>query len=111
MNWGKIARYAAVLFVVQVVLGLFEADFFVSAESAGEFVASLIGRSLISFAACAAVFVHLSFRQSVRPFAHAWLALLLQAGAGTLLSMALPGLLGSTPFAFASGMCAEPGQA
>ena len=99
VNWGKIAKYAAALLVVQFALGFFE-GVLLPAESTRAAVTSLIGGSLISFAACASVFAHLTLFHPVRPYAHAWLALLLQVGIATLLSQALTAWLGSTPPAF-----------
>jgi uncharacterized membrane-anchored protein len=98
VNWGKITKYAAALFVVQVAAGFLE-GYFSPAETSDirAAVASLIGGSLISFVACAAVFAHLSANQPFRPLAYAWLALLLQVAAGTLLSLAFARWLGNTP--------------
>lgn len=94
LNWSKIARHAVALFLVQFVIGFVEG--FLTPEASSTvpaFAVSLIVASFVSFAACAAVFAHLSAHQAVRPYAHAWLALFFQACAVSLLWLALPGWL------------------
>jgi hypothetical protein len=91
VNLGTIVKYAVALFAVQFLLGFLEGALF-PVE-----ISSLVGGSLVSFLACAGVFAHLFFRQAIRPFAHAWLALFLTVVVSTLISYSLARWLGSTP--------------
>jgi hypothetical protein len=101
VNWGKITKYAVALFAAQVVLGFLEGFFSPAQESISTAAASLIGWSLVSFAAYAALFAHFTSHQQFKPFAHACLALLLEvaldAAIATLLSRVLPDWLGNVP--------------
>jgi hypothetical protein len=91
LKWGKIAKHAVALFLVQFVIGLVEGLLTPEASSSVRaFGVSLIVASFVSFAACAAVFAHLSARQPVRPYAHAWFVLFFQLCAAGVLWLALP---------------------
>ncbi|MCC4598077.1 hypothetical protein NRY95_00110 [Xanthomonas campestris pv. phormiicola] len=76
MNWSKVFKYAGVLLVVQFALGLAEGVFFPEFTTN---IAFLRLKAAVSFSVCAGIFAHLSARQPVKPFAHAWAALFLQA--------------------------------
>jgi hypothetical protein len=91
VNWGKITKYAAALFAVQVTIGFLEGFF--SPTGAG--VVVLLVSAAASFALCGAVFAHLAARQPFKPFAHAWAALLLQVAAASVLMLVLTGWLGN----------------
>ena len=95
MNWGKITKYAAVLFVAQVAVGFVTAS--VSSSDVTSGVALLAISSTISFLVCGAIFAHLAARQPIKPFAHAWAALALQAVAAIVLWQLLAQLAGSPP--------------
>lgn len=91
MNWRKIAKYAALLFVVQCVIGFIEG--FLAPEvsaSVRTHVVSMMGWNLVLFAACAAVFAHLAAHQPLRPYVHAGLVFLVQACGAILFSMVMP---------------------
>ncbi|OAX66162.1 hypothetical protein A6R71_05320 [Xanthomonas translucens pv. arrhenatheri] len=78
MHWSKAFTYAGVLLVVQFALGVAEGVFFPESATG---IAFLLLDAAVSFSVCAGIFAHLSAHQSVKPFAHAWAALFLQAGA------------------------------
>ena len=100
MNWGKIIKYAAALFAMQFVIGFVEGSF--SSTDAGAGVAALVASTAASFAFCGAIFAHLAAHQPFKPFAHAWVALLLQAAVASVLAQALNRWLGQPlPFLFA----------
>jgi len=95
VNWGRITKYAAALFVAQVAIGFLEGSFAPADVSAG--IVLLLISSTASFLVCGAIFAHLAARQPAKPFAHAWAALALQAVAAFVLWQLLAYLAGSTP--------------
>ncbi|QNH10621.1 hypothetical protein [Xanthomonas sp. SI] len=94
MNWSKVFKYAGVLLVVQFALGLAE-GFFLPESTTN--IAFLLLDAAVSFSVCAGIFAHLSARQPVKPFAHAWAALFLQAALAALFALALKRWLGTPP--------------
>ena len=95
MNWGKITKYAAILFVAQVAIGFFTASSPSTDLISG--IAMLVISSTASFLVCGAIFAHLASGQLIKPFAHAWAALVLQAVAAVVLWQILAHLAGSSP--------------
>ncbi|GAB3347411.1 hypothetical protein GCM10027359_31760 [Marilutibacter aestuarii] len=91
VNWGRIAIYAAALFVAQVSIGFLEGSL------AGIGPMHLVASSAISFLACGAIFAHLAARQCSNPFVHAWAALILQSLAGAVFLFALTRRLDGVP--------------
>jgi len=94
MNWSKVFKYAGVLFAVQFALGFAEGFFF---PESTKNIAFLLLDPAVSFSVCAGIFAHLSARQPVKPFAHAWAALFLQAALAVLFALALKRWLGMPP--------------
>ena len=82
MNWGKIARYAAALFIAQFAIGFVASSFAPADAIAG--IRSLFLSSAASFLVCGAIFARLAAGQSTKPFAHAWAAFIAQAAVGFL---------------------------
>ena len=95
MNWGKITKYAAALFVAQVSIGFVSAAWSPVDITSG--VTLLAASSAASFLVSGAIFAHLAINQSTKAFAHAWAALVLQAVAAAVLWQLLARLAGSTP--------------
>ena len=87
VNWKVIAKYGAVLFLAQFVVGFLEGLFYPFFENAKiEDARDLVDLGmLVSLAVCTAIFAHLASLARRRPFAHAVLALLLYVAAGLLL--------------------------
>ena len=95
MNWAKITKHAASLLIVQVAIGFVEASFTPKNVNAHTYL--LLGSAIASFVVCGAIFAHLAARQASQPLAHAWLTLILQVVAASLLLQALADWPGSTP--------------
>jgi len=79
MNWGTIAKYAATLLIAELAIGFVASSSIATDAFAG--IRSLLLSSAASFLICGAIFAHLAARQPIRPFAHAWAALITQAAA------------------------------
>jgi hypothetical protein len=92
VNWQTIGKYAIALFVAQALIGFLEGFLLPSS------VAVLFGSAAVSFVVCAAIFTHLGAYQSRKPFPHAWLALLLEVAAASVLGLILPFWISSQPF-------------
>ena len=94
MNWSKIAVLAALLFVAQFLVGFFGGFLQQSGSVAFWFLAG----PAASFLLCSTIFAFSAIRNLVKPFAHAWLGLLLHVLAALAFSALLPASLGSTPW-------------
>ncbi|WP_043957375.1 hypothetical protein [Lysobacter sp. A03] len=92
LDWLKIAKYAAALFAVQFIIGLFVGLFAPVGGESG--VAPLFLGTAASFAFCVAIFTHLAVYQQVNASGHAWAALLVQIAAASALAQILTGWLG-----------------
>lgn len=90
MNWKSIAKHAALLLFAGISVGFVEAgaDITVATSFAGE---------LVSFLAYAAIFAHMAFRLTNRPWVHAVIAALLSEGLALAILSFIPGALGGTP--------------
>ena len=93
VNWSKIIRLALSLFTAQVLLGFVEG---VLSPVSG--VSLILAGHAASLAVCSAIFASVAIRTPNRPFAHAWLGLLLQVLIAVLFSVAISPWLGSTPW-------------
>ena len=82
MNWGRIARYAAALFIAQFAIGFIASSFTPADAIAG--VRSLFLSSAASLLVCGVIFARLATGQPTKPFAHAWAAFIAQATVGFL---------------------------
>ena len=89
LQWTKALSYAVALFTAQLLIGFFH-GLLLTSDTVDRLNIQLAASSLISFAACAAIFTHLAVHQSERTMEHALLALLLQfvlAAAFTILTL------------------------
>ncbi|MEZ0472983.1 hypothetical protein [Luteimonas salinilitoris] len=93
MNWNKIVLLATLLFVAQVVLGFVEG----ALQSPDSGASWLFAGHATSFVVCSAI-AFFAVRYPAKPFAHAWLGLLLQVLVAAGLSAVLTAWLGSTPW-------------
>jgi hypothetical protein len=96
VNWQKIIWLALSLFAAQVTIGFLEG--LLSSPGSGV-SAFLIGKAA-SLVVCSVLFGCFAARNPIRPFAHAWLALLFQVLAATLFSVVLYHWLDETPWVF-----------
>src|SRR5690606_22736563 len=94
VNWSKIIGLALSLFAAQVLLGFVEGVLSTSASG----VSLILASHAASLAICSAIFAAFAIRIPNRPFAHAWLGLLLQVLVAVLFSAAISPWLGSTPW-------------
>ena len=94
VNWSKIIWLAFALFVAQVLLGLVEGALSTPTSS----TSLLLAGHAVSLVICSAIFASFAVRTPERPFAHAWLGLLLQVLIAVLFSAAISPWLGNTPW-------------
>ena len=94
VNWSKIIALALSLLGAQILLGFAEGVLSTPASGASLILAGYAA----SLAICSAIFAAFAIRTPSRPFAHAWLGLLLQVLVAVLFSVAVSPWLGSTPW-------------
>ena len=96
VNWYKTAKLSAALFLAQVLIGVL--DGLLAPPRAG--IGWFVGSSAASLVACGVIFAGFAYRQNVKPFLRAWVALLLYGVAGLILELVLPDWLTSVPPVF-----------
>jgi hypothetical protein len=96
VSWQKIMWLALSLFAAQFAIGFLEGLL----SSPGSGVSAFFIGKAASFVVCSVLFGYFAARNSIRPFAHAWIALFLQVLAATLFSLALSPWLDEGPRAF-----------
>jgi hypothetical protein len=94
VNWSKITWLALSLSAALVLLGFIEGAF----ASPDSGTSLLLAGHAASLVVCAAIFAFFAMANPDRPFAHAWLGLLLQVLIAILFSAALAPWIGSTPW-------------
>ena len=94
MSWNFIVKLALALFVAQFIVGFLEGVLVPPGAGA---LWRFVGYA-VSFVACSAIFAFFATRQPTKPFAHAWLGLLLQVLVSVSLSFALEAWLAGTPW-------------
>lgn len=95
MDWKSIAKHAALLLVAGIAVGFIEGGCDFTAPRL--YVTAFLVGELVSLLAYTAIFAHMAYRLTIRPWLSAVLAALLTEGSALTVLSLIPGALSSTP--------------